>query len=674
MPQGTSIHIKDSIVARLLKIVFSIYIMMALVITLVHMAYEFMDTRTMVMRELGIMHNTFEPGLALALWDENDEQIRSIAMGIRRLPAVIGLQVIDELGVTRISLGAVINAEGEFKYYEQPGVEVPAKKPLDFFGYDGPLNHISNRVKYRLGKLVIYSDSKTVFERVKVGFVLLLVNAMLKTVALWAIFLWFGRILLSRPLTHLTEAAANLRLDNLETLQVNVHTRGKNELKVLESAFNRMVRNLIEARNDMEAANHRLKVLFDTTKELMSTGLSQLWAMTRALEALVEELPHDNQVKVHIYFRHSDIRGTQIYHVQFQVKIPERQCRQHIIDLVDLHPMPAILPEVIKNRQESQEAFVHEDDLYLACWDTSKFLGAIHLKNVGSQQWLQVNHDFANSLGHSLTMALKNMEYHHEIQEKVRMESELKTAAAMQNSLLPRSLPKNHHLQLASFFEAASETGGDWYGFYSEYKSYFYFLIGDVTGHGTPSALVTAAVCATCRLLDKIHASINKIPRPDELMFYINNAVYEAGYPDFLMSFFLAQLNCHTGELVYCNAGHNFPYLIQENKVRPLMGWGELLGYRQNNHFKNRSVFLNNKDILVLYTDGLIETESPEGKMWGYRSVVNLLSEHAQQPVNKIVEALITNLKQFNGNRPLMDDVTLVCAKVVDEFKGRNEL
>ena len=100
------------------------------------------------------------------------------------------------------------------------------------------------------------------------------------------------------------------------------------------------------------------------------------------------------------------------------------------------------------------------------------------------------------------------------IRANARMEEELKTAAAVQNSLFPDEIPQSETYQLASFFESASETGGDWYGFITRAKDSLFILIGDVTGHGTPAALVTATASATCRMLEDRYAQGYEKPSP----------------------------------------------------------------------------------------------------------------------------------------------------------------
>ncbi len=96
----------------------------------------------------------------------------------------------------------------------------------------------------QLGNAAIYSNTSVVFRRVKLGFLLLVINAMVKTAALWLIFLWFSTILLRRPLTALASAAEKATLENLDACNVAIETSGRNELKVLEESFNSMIGNL----------------------------------------------------------------------------------------------------------------------------------------------------------------------------------------------------------------------------------------------------------------------------------------------------------------------------------------------------------------------------------------------------------------------------------------------
>ena len=147
----------------------------------------------------------------------------------------------------------------------------------------------------------------------------------------------------------------------------------------------------------------------------------------------------------------------------------------------------------------------------------------------------------AEALCGFLAISLKNIQLVEETRLSARMEAELQTARAVQHSLLPEKLPELPNLELAGYYQSASETGGDWYGVNDAFENALYIMIGDVTGHGTPSALVTASVCAACQTLTDLWHDLKRIPTPADILHYLNKTVEQFGAPDYLMTFFVAR-------------------------------------------------------------------------------------------------------------------------------------
>lgn len=252
--------------------------------------------------------------------------------------------------------------------------------------------------------------------------------------------------------------------------------------------------------------------------------------------------------------------------------------------------------------------------------------------------------------------------------EKIRMEGELKTAAAIQNHLLPRKLPEVPQVDLGSFYESASETGGDWYGFMTADPNHLSIFIGDVTGHGTPAALVTATACTTFRLLEYMYSQnsqmLETFHTPAELMKFLNQMVLEAGNSLYLMTFLITRLNLDELTITYSNAGHHFPLLIRGNANRNLLNVNYRLGSYENQEFKESTFQLKSGDLLCLYTDGLTETMDGDGKQWGERQLVRYLKKHRALPAQCIVDGIIEEINCWRKTQTLEDDVTLVILKI----------
>ncbi len=224
---------KHSIAIKLLKVVFGIYFALTLVITMIHVAVEYFHTRESVQQELASIQQTFEPALRLALWQINQHQLHSLAEGINNLPIVTGLEIIDSDG--RV-LESTVNSDGLIKG--------------EFFHEFSVSQQFENEW-IALAKVRFYSNHAVVIDRVKVGFFLIVLNAVIKSTALWLLFLWAFRKHLFNVLKRFTSAVDAVDLENIRREPLDLGVTEPNELKHLESSFNNMLRKIAEGKDEL---------------------------------------------------------------------------------------------------------------------------------------------------------------------------------------------------------------------------------------------------------------------------------------------------------------------------------------------------------------------------------------------------------------------------------------
>ncbi|MBF0289336.1 MAG: response regulator, partial [SAR324 cluster bacterium] len=196
---------------------------------------------------------TFELGLSRAIWTGNKTQLVSLVEGIQRIPFIVGVNVTSDI-LGDVSSGLPSSQE---IVADKPASASPQEES---FQYTIPL-HYDNQIEgvVQVGSITLYSSREVVWKRIQYGFLFIIVTAVLKTMALWVIFLWVGRNLLTRPLATLTSAAEQANLDNLEHFTIDVQTSGRNELKILEEAFNSMIQKLRLATKQLQDLNMGLE-------------------------------------------------------------------------------------------------------------------------------------------------------------------------------------------------------------------------------------------------------------------------------------------------------------------------------------------------------------------------------------------------------------------------------
>ncbi len=254
-----------------------------------------------------------------------------------------------------------------------------------------------------------------------------------------------------------------------------------------------------------------------------------------------------------------------------------------------------------------------------------------------------------------LQIVTKNLiEYQRTSEQKERMLSELKIGHDIQMSMVPQSFPAfpdRKDLDFAAAMIPAKEVGGDLYDYYIRDEKLF-FCIGDVSGKGVPASLVMSVTCTLFRAISSHHSS------PARIVTSMNNSLSRNNKNDMFVTFFLGVLDLASGQLSYCNAGHNPPLLLCGD-IRPLNAVPNLpLGVVSEIEFKEQEVTLHPDDAMFLFTDGVTEAEDAAAQQFGDDRMVQVL--RTRRPSAQHLEAMQAAVKDFVGDAPQSDDLTML--------------
>jgi serine phosphatase RsbU (regulator of sigma subunit) len=261
-----------------------------------------------------------------------------------------------------------------------------------------------------------------------------------------------------------------------------------------------------------------------------------------------------------------------------------------------------------------------------------------------------------------------------------RMGIELETARLVQRMLIPKGPPPGlDGIDIALSYVSAEETSGDWIGFdHDEQNKQLAILIGDVTGHGMAPALVTAGVFAffsTMRQLSGQGAFAQAPPLTTKLT-WLDHVIYAMGQGTTGMSFFATVLDYEKRTAEYCSWGHPAPYLIRpadltsnltsdvRHKIRSLRGRGPLLGLGATRGPRLRSVQLERDDLIVFFTDGVVENCNSKGEAVGEGRLQKWLAAMGESEAHEARDYVSQKLRGFVGSAGFRDDMALVFAKV----------
>jgi sigma-B regulation protein RsbU (phosphoserine phosphatase) len=273
-----------------------------------------------------------------------------------------------------------------------------------------------------------------------------------------------------------------------------------------------------------------------------------------------------------------------------------------------------------------------------------------------------------------------------ETAEKARMESELATARAVQETLFPESAANLGSVEIAGHYAPASECGGDWWH-YCENGDKVYIWVGDATGHGVPAALLTSAARAVTSVITL------GPPRPvSECLSILNHAICETSKGKMMMTFFLACIDKRTGEMNYANASHEPPMILHKMSEEPTRNdftpLNEInnprLGEQPDIGFRETKVWLEPGDCVVFYTDGLTDVKNKESKAWGERRFLKALASEIHAKVHKgdassndslkmALNGVVADVESFREQTQLDDDVTLILCRFNPNWTARQQ-
>ena len=237
-----------------------------------------------------------------------------------------------------------------------------------------------------------------------------------------------------------------------------------------------------------------------------------------------------------------------------------------------------------------------------------------------------------------------------------RFESELNIGRQIQMSMLPQNFPVREDCSLFAMVQPAKEVGGDLYDFIEVGDSLF-FLVGDVSGKGVPAALFMAIARASFRFIGALGLSMA------EVMGRVNNCLADGNQNEMFVTMFAGRIDLKTGDMEYCNAGHNPIVLVSpEGKASFLQAKPNLAaGLFADFPYQQEHIRLERGSRLVLYTDGVTEAEKEDKSQYGEERLLAWASRLSPTaPSNVAVSDLYTSVKSFTQGADQNDDITIM--------------
>jgi len=268
--------------------------------------------------------------------------------------------------------------------------------------------------------------------------------------------------------------------------------------------------------------------------------------------------------------------------------------------------------------------------------------------------------EFLYSLANLAIFSIENARLFREAIEKQKLEDELAIARDIQQGLLPRKLPEIPGIDVAAVNIPSRQVGGDYYDVIQISGSEYIFAIGDVSGKGTPAALLMASVQASLRAFAPMGLSLSGATGRINDLTCMNT-----GHDKFITLFWGA-LDVGTRQFRYVNAGHNPPFLLRATgEVERLDVGGIIIGFLKTQApYPEGRVTLNSGDVVVMFTDGVSEAMNASEEDFTEQRLEEVLKDSRASSPEHILLDVRRTLEAYTRGTPQSDDLTMLIFKV----------
>ena len=282
-------------------------------------------------------------------------------------------------------------------------------------------------------------------------------------------------------------------------------------------------------------------------------------------------------------------------------------------------------------------------------------LGKITDGNLNEEVWVRSSSEFSE-LSDDINQTVSTLRGYIHAAEK-KMEDELKFAASIQDSALPKNFHiPNNHIELFALMEPAKQVGGDFYDFFFVGPAQICLVIADVSGKGVPASLFMMRAKTSIKYYARSGNS------PAELLANVNNALCEDNDAEMFVTVWLGILDMSTGLMRCANAGHEYPVLMRaEGDYKLLKGkHGLMLAAFEGSAPKEYEIQFNPGDRFFVYTDGVPEAVNEKNEQYGTARMVGQLNKLKSRDQQHLLEGMLQDIKNYAGTAEQFDDITML--------------
>lgn len=287
-----------------------------------------------------------------------------------------------------------------------------------------------------------------------------------------------------------------------------------------------------------------------------------------------------------------------------------------------------------------------------------KAIGVLRVYTEQEQAFSPLKIDLLKAVAAQAAAAIENARLLTETREAEDLEKQVRTAAEVQQRMIPHTPPKLPGVDLASVYVPCHELGGDFYDFIPLPANNLGLVMADVSGKGVPASLIMASVRAFLR------AQVDNVYYLYEVIRRINLMLCRDTKMGEFVTLFYGVLDGTSRRLTYCNAGHPPALLLRKGQIIELSSDNMVLGVNPNEEYKQSFIDLQKDDLLLLYTDGVTDAVNFAGERFGRQRIADTLRKGGAS-ADAVAQSILWEVRKFAGLVKRPDDITMMVAKAM---------
>jgi len=354
-------------------------------------------------------------------------------------------------------------------------------------------------------------------------------------------------------------------------------------------------------------------------------------------------------------FRSKVIRG---YGISSRLKEPRLKLGEGFIGSVALTGKPIICDDVSTDDRYFAARRQTRSELVAPIVSNEKVIGVFDLESDRLAAYTEEDLAILQLLTSQVAIIIEKVRLLEQVVENKRMQAQLEVARNVQLELLPDNDPCLANFDISAYVFPTEEVSGDYYDWVNIFEDQIGIVVADAVGKGMPAALLMAFLRASLR------AGVQIGYAPNIALAKVNNLLWDSVEEHQFITGIYGILDGTNRTFVFSNAGHNPPLLIKPDGEYRYVEYGDTpLGMFRDMHFHQHFIRLERGQVMVIYTDGMIEAANAAGEEYGLDRFAKRVLEGIDLPAKKMIDHIRKGVADFTERKFLDDDGTLFIVK-----------